>query len=1038
MKRMLINATQQEELRVALVDGQRLYDLDIESPGHEQKKANIYKGKITRIEPSLEAAFVDYGAERHGFLPLKEIAREYFPANYNSHGRPNIKDVLREGQEVIVQIDKEERGNKGAALTTFISLAGSYLVLMPNNPRAGGISRRIEGDDRTELKEALASLELPDGMGLIVRTAGVGKSAEALQWDLSFRLKHWEAIKKAAESRPAPFLIHQESNVIVRAFRDYLRQDIGEILIDNPKVLELARQHIAALGRPDFTSKIKLYTGEIPLFSHYQIESQIESAFQREVRLPSGGSIVIDTTEALTAIDINSARATRGGDIEETAFNTNLEAADEIARQLRLRDLGGLIVIDFIDMTPVRHQRAVENRLREAVRQDRARIQISHISRFGLLEMSRQRLSPSLGESSHHVCPRCSGTGTVRDNESLSLSILRLIEEEALKENTKEVHAIVPVPIASYLLNEKRAAVSAIEARQGGVRCIIVPNDEMQTPHYHVLRVRKGEETSTLSYLLPKLHEEEMALPSDEEPAERKLPEQPALATFIMPEAPPEATLEKPAAKPAVQKAAPAAPKAQPEQPGLLSRIFGALKKMFAGEEVQSEQPKEAPKEAKPERQQDRRKRQNNRRDRNDRNDRSDRNERRDNRSENNEGREQREDNRRNRREKQQQNVEDREIRQQAGDESEKSKQRDEQQPRRERNRRRNDEKRQAQQEVKNLNREAPVEQQDTEQEERTQVMPRRKQRQLTQKVRVGAVQTEENDVIAVEAAESTTGTQVAKVDLPAVVENQVEQDESSENRDNAGMPRRSRRSPRHLRVSGQRRRRYRDERYPTQSPMPLTVACASPEMASGKVWIRYPVARPEQAVEEQAVTEEVIAPVAAVEDVVTEAATVVEPQVVDTVAPQAVEVETTHPEVIAAPVDAAPQIIAEEDTVVAEEVAEEAEPVSAAEEPADVTVETVTEEVVQDVEIQVEPVVEEVKEAEVKSEPVEVVAAPAPAHVATAPMTRAPAPEYVPEAPRHSDWVRPAFNFEGKGAAGGHSATHMATAPATRPQPVE
>ncbi|WP_260325955.1 ribonuclease E, partial [Enterobacter cloacae] len=735
MKRMLINATQQEELRVALVDGQRLYDLDIESPGHEQKKANIYKGKITRIEPSLEAAFVDYGAERHGFLPLKEIAREYFPANYNSHGRPNIKDVLREGQEVIVQIDKEERGNKGAALTTFISLAGSYLVLMPNNPRAGGISRRIEGDDRTELKEALASLELPDGMGLIVRTAGVGKSAEALQWDLSFRLKHWEAIQKAAESRPAPFLIHQESNVIVRAFRDYLRQDIGEILIDNPKVLELARQHIAALGRPDFTSKIKLYTGEIPLFSHYQIESQIESAFQREVRLPSGGSIVIDTTEALTAIDINSARATRGGDIEETAFNTNLEAADEIARQLRLRDLGGLIVIDFIDMTPVRHQRAVENRLREAVRQDRARIQISHISRFGLLEMSRQRLSPSLGESSHHVCPRCSGTGTVRDNESLSLSILRLIEEEALKENTKEVHAIVPVPIASYLLNEKRAAVSAIEARQGGVRCIIVPNDQMETPHYHVLRVRKGEETSTLSYLLPKLHEEEMALPSDEEPAERKLPEQPALATFIMPEAPPESALEKPAAKPAAQKPE-AVAKAEPAQPGLLSRFFGALKKMFAGEEVQPEQPKEEPKAAKPERQQDRRKRQNNRRDRNERND---RNERRDNRSDNNEGREQREDNRRNRREKQQQNVEDREIRQQAGDESEKSKQRDEQQPRRERNRRRNDEKRQAQQDVKNLNREEPAEQQETEQEERTQVMPRRKQRQLTQKVRVGA-----------------------------------------------------------------------------------------------------------------------------------------------------------------------------------------------------------------------------------------------------------------------------------------------------------
>lgn len=1060
MKRMLINATQQEELRVALVDGQRLYDLDIESPGHEQKKANIYKGKITRIEPSLEAAFVDYGAERHGFLPLKEIAREYFPANYNSHGRPNIKDVLREGQEVIVQIDKEERGNKGAALTTFISLAGSYLVLMPNNPRAGGISRRIEGDDRTELKEALASLELPDGMGLIVRTAGVGKSAEALQWDLSFRLKHWEAIQKAAESRPAPFLIHQESNVIVRAFRDYLRQDIGEILIDNPKVLELARQHIAALGRPDFTSKIKLYTGEIPLFSHYQIESQIESAFQREVRLPSGGSIVIDTTEALTAIDINSARATRGGDIEETAFNTNLEAADEIARQLRLRDLGGLIVIDFIDMTPVRHQRAVENRLREAVRQDRARIQISHISRFGLLEMSRQRLSPSLGESSHHVCPRCSGTGTVRDNESLSLSILRLIEEEALKENTQEVHAIVPVPIASYLLNEKRAAVSAIEARQGGVRCIIVPNDQMQTPHYHVLRVRKGEETSTLSYLLPKLHEEEMALPSDEEPAERKLPEQPALATFIMPEAPPEAAMEKPAAKPAAQKTAPEVAKAQPEQPGLLSRIIGALKKMFAGEEAQPEQPKEAPKQAKPERQQDRRKRQNNRRDRNDRsdrnerNERNDRNERRDNRADNNEGREQREDNRRNRREKPQQNVEDREIRQPAGDESDKTKQRDEQQPRRERSRRRNDEKRQAQQEVKSLNREAPVEQQESEQEERTQVMPRRKPRQLSQKVRVGAVQAEEAVVSAVETTEIETGTQLAKVDLPAVVDTNVEQDDNTEGRDNAGMPRRSRRSPRHLRVSGQRRRRYRDERYPTQSPMPLTVACASPEMASGKVWIRYPVARPEQAVEEQAVTEEVIAPVATVEDVAVQAAAVVEPQVVEPqevepqvvepqaveTAPQAVDVETTHPEVIAAPVEAAPQFIAEEDAVVAQDVAQDAEPAATVEETADVVVETVTEDVVQDVELDVEPVREaetvEEKAPEVKPEPV--TAAVTPAHVATAPMTRAPAPEYVPEAPRRSDWVRPEFHFDGKGSAGGHSATHQATAPATRPQSVD
>ena len=622
MKRMLINATQQEELRVALVDGQRLYDLDIESPGHEQKKANIYKGKITRIEPSLEAAFVDYGAERHGFLPLKEISREYFPNNYSSHGRPNIKDVLREGQEVIVQVDKEERGNKGAALTTFISLAGSYLVLMPNNPRAGGISRRIEGDDRTELKEALSSLQLPDGMGLIVRTAGVGKSADALQWDLSFRLKHWDAIKKAAEGRPAPFLIHQESNVIVRAFRDYLRPDIGEILIDNPKVLELAKEHIAALGRPDFSSKIKLYSGEIPLFSHYQIESQIESAFQREVRLPSGGSIVIDTTEALTAIDINSARATRGGDIEETAFNTNLEAADEIARQLRLRDLGGLIVIDFIDMTPVRHQREVENRLRDAVRQDRARIQIGRISRFGLLEMSRQRLSPSLGESSHHVCPRCSGTGTVRDNESLSLSILRLIEEEALKENTHEVHAIVPVQIASYLLNEKRESVNAIEKRQGGVRAVIVPNDQMQTPHYSVLRVRKGEEVPSLSYLLPQLHEAEMAQPLEEATIERKRPEQPALATFSLPtEVPPEEAPTVAKAKPAV--ATPAAVSTDVEQPGFFSRLFSGLKNMFGASAEAEVQPAEVVKtDASENRRNDRRnpRRQNNgRKERNDR-----------------------------------------------------------------------------------------------------------------------------------------------------------------------------------------------------------------------------------------------------------------------------------------------------------------------------------------------------------------------------------------------------------------------------------
>lgn len=462
MKRMLINATQQEEMRVVLVDGQQLYDLDIESPGHEQKKANIYKGKITRVEPSLEAAFVDYGANRHGFLPLKEIARTYFPKGYTFKGRPSIKEVIKEGQEVIVQVDKEERGQKGAALTTFISVAGSYLVLMPNNPRAGGISRRIEGDERTELKESLSRLELPKGMGLIVRTAGVGKSFEELNHDLNSLILHWEAIQQASETGPAPFLIHQESNVIFRAIRDYLRRDIGEIIIDKKSVFEEAKSHIERF-RPDFMSRVKLYQGEIPLFTHYQVESQIESAFQREVRLPSGGSIVIDPTEALTSIDINSSKATKGSDIEETALNTNLEAADEIARQLRLRDLGGLIVIDFIDMTPPRHQREVENRLKDAVRPDRARVQIGKISRFGLLEMSRQRLRPSLGEASQHVCPRCNGQGTVRSNESLALSILRLIEEEALKNNTAQVNALVPVAVAAYLLNEKRRSVRAIE-----------------------------------------------------------------------------------------------------------------------------------------------------------------------------------------------------------------------------------------------------------------------------------------------------------------------------------------------------------------------------------------------------------------------------------------------------------------------------------------------------------------------------------------------------------------------------------------------
>ncbi|MGG2140104.1 ribonuclease E [Symbiopectobacterium sp. RP] len=843
MKRMLINATQQEELRVALVDGQRLYDLDIESPGHEQKKANIYKGKITRIEPSLEAAFVDYGAERHGFLPLKEIAREYFPSNYASHGRPNIKDVLREGQEVIVQVDKEERGNKGAALTTFISLAGSYLVLMPNNPRAGGISRRIEGDDRTELKEALSSLELPDGMGLIVRTAGVGKSDDALQWDLAFRLKHWDAIKKAAEGRPAPFLIHQESNVIVRAFRDYLRPDIGEILIDNPKILDLAKEHISALGRPDFSSKIKLYSGEIPLFSHYQIESQIESAFQREVRLPSGGSIVIDTTEALTAIDINSARATRGGDIEETAFNANLEAADEIARQLRLRDLGGLIVIDFIDMTPVRHQREVENRLRDAVRQDRARIQIGRISRFGLLEMSRQRLSPSLGESSHHVCPRCSGTGTIRDNESLSLSILRLIEEEALKENTQEVHAIVPVPIASYLLNEKREAVNAIEKRQGGVRAVIVPHDGMQTPHYHVMRVRKGEEKTTLSYLLPQRLDAEAQQVQEEQSLERKIPEQPALATFTMPDLPESPVITpKPATKTAPEQVS------APATLGLFGRLFGALKNMFTSAESQPESTntqETASTEQRQERRSGRRQGSGNRRDRNRRD--GARDGRDGNKESRDSNRESRDEKRRNKRQNAPAVTESAAPVEEAVEKAPRDDQQRREQ-RAERQRRRQDEKRQAQQDVKALNRDEESAQDEGEQEKPTPVMPRRQRRQLTQKVRIidGDAAHAESQVEA-----STSPAPVAEHALPlltdavtnAPAETEANAEQAEAGRSDANMPRRSRRSPRHLRVSGQRRRRYRDECYPTQSPMPLAQASASPEMASGKVWVRYPVA---------------------------------------------------------------------------------------------------------------------------------------------------------------------------------------------------
>ena len=492
MKRMLINATQAEELRVALVDGQQLYDLDIEAGFREQKKANIYKGRITRIEPSLEAAFVEFGAERHGFLPLKEIAKEYF-IDSNMSSRSSIKELIKEGTEVIVQVDKEERGNKGAALTTMVSLAGRYLVLMPNNARAGGISRRIEGDERAQIREALQGVVIPNGMGIIVRTAGIGRSTEELQWDLDYLLQLWTSITAASVTRPAPFLILQESNVILRAIRDYLRQDIDTVLIDTKDAYNYALDFVQKV-MPGYQNKIKLYEDTVPLFNRYQIETQIETAFQREVKLPSGGSIVIDPTEALVSIDINSSRATKGVDIEETAFNTNMEAAEEIARQLRLRDMGGLIVIDFIDMNQAKHQREVESRMKDSTDSDRARVQIGRLSRFGLLEMSRQRLRPSLGETSGIVCPRCNGHGTIRDVKSLSLAILRLIEEESLKERTAQIRTIVPLSVATYLLNEKRDAITDIEKRHK-VHVLVVPNPNMETPHYEVVRMRDDDET---------------------------------------------------------------------------------------------------------------------------------------------------------------------------------------------------------------------------------------------------------------------------------------------------------------------------------------------------------------------------------------------------------------------------------------------------------------------------------------------------------------------------------------------------------------
>ena len=490
MKRMLFNATQAEELRVAIVDGQKLIDLDIESASREQRKSNIYKGVITRVEPSLEAAFIDYGTERHGFLPYKEVARAYFRSGADV-GRARIQDAIEEGQELIVQVEKDERGNKGAALTTFISLAGRYLVLMPNNPRGGGVSRRIEGEDRSELRDIMDQLPVPQGMSIIARTAGIGRSKEELGWDLGYLLQLWHAIEDASNTQKGAFLIYQEGSLVIRAIRDYFHPEIGEILIDTPSIFEQAQQFMAHV-MPDNVNRVKLYRDDVPLFSRFQIEHQIETAYSRQVSLPSGGAVVIDHTEALVSVDVNSARATKGHDIEETAFRTNCEAADEIARQLRLRDLGGLIVIDFIDMENQRNQREVEVRLRDALHFDRARVQMGKISRFGLMELSRQRLRPSLGESAHQPCPRCGGTGFIRGIESTALRILRIIQEEAMKENSAAIHAQVPVDVATFLLNEKRVDIHAIEARMK-VNIVLIPNIHIDTPNYTIARLRHDD-----------------------------------------------------------------------------------------------------------------------------------------------------------------------------------------------------------------------------------------------------------------------------------------------------------------------------------------------------------------------------------------------------------------------------------------------------------------------------------------------------------------------------------------------------------------
>ncbi|MFU2508578.1 ribonuclease E [Pseudoalteromonas sp. ASV78] len=1002
MKRMLINATQQEEMRVALVDGQRLYDLDIESPGHEQKKANIYKGKITRIEPSLEAAFVDYGADRHGFLPLKEIARTYFPQGYTFHGRPNIRDVIKEGQEVIVQVDKEERGQKGAALTTFISVAGSYLVLMPNNPRAGGISRRIEGDERTELKEALSRLELPKGMGLIVRTAGVGKSFEELNYDLKALLVHWDAIQQASDSGKAPFLIHQESNVIFRAIRDYLRRDIGEILIDKARVFEEAKAHIERF-RPDFMSRVKLYQGEVPLFTHYQIESQIESAFQREVRLPSGGSIVIDPTEALTSIDINSSKATKGGDIEETALNTNLEAADEIARQLRLRDLGGLIVIDFIDMTPPRHQREVENRLKDAVRPDRARVQIGKISRFGLLEMSRQRLRPSLGEASQGPCPRCSGQGTIRSNESIALSILRLIEEEAIKDNTSQVNAQVPVAVASYLLNEQRRSVHRIEKRHN-CDVVIIPNKHMDTPHYEVMRLRKDETIEAASY-------EQITVPEQEVFETSKTPtvavrEEPVLKGVVMPSTP------APQAQ-AVPAAAPQSVAAQP-QVSLFTAIGNWFKALFATPAEQTESKEQQQQKSASESR-------NNQRRNNDGDTRRRNNQRR----RNNNSRNKPQSERTERVAEETPAVENTQNNEQQERNDNRNKRR-----RNPNSRKRNDtrsddgkvvaEKTAAKADVKEAAPSQDVVVEATEQKPKV----RRQRRNLRKKVRLqdknAQPATTNNDAeqqaapvvddkpakpVVTQTEEVKTSVETTSVETTAVAAPEQKAEQTAPNEQEAVTPTdeeqgqtrtRSRRSPRHLRAAGQRRRRPEGEEATstqgTQPPAFIPVA----DQAAAEYEAELKAKQDKQAaevVEEKPVVEE------PTPEVVEQAPVVEEPA--PEVAEQAPVVEEPTPEVAEqAPVVEEPTPeVAEQAPVVEEPTPEVAEQAPVVKEP--------TPEVVEQAPVIEEPAPEVVEEKPVVEEPAPeaaeqapVVEKPAPEVVEQAPVVEEPAPEVVEQAP--------------------------------------